>query len=85
MDQVWRNGVAGRGIALAIALSASLSTAQAIRTTHAPGVDFSKYHTYQWVEIKGQHPDPNVDAQIKLSIDSDWQPKVKKRQPKLQI
>jgi hypothetical protein len=43
---------------------------QTIRTTHSPGVDFSKYHTYKWVEIKGQHADPSVDAQIKQSIDA---------------
>jgi Domain of unknown function (DUF4136) len=42
----------------------------AVRTSHAAGVNFSKYHTYKWVEIKGQHPDPIVDAQIKQSIDS---------------
>jgi len=41
-----------------------------VRTSHTPGVNFSKYHTYRWVEIKGQHPDPGVDAQIKQSIDS---------------
>ena len=44
--------------------------AQGIRTSYAPGVNFSKYHTYRWVEVKGQHPDQSVDAQIKLSIDS---------------
>jgi Domain of unknown function (DUF4136) len=43
---------------------------QAYRTTHAPGVDFSKFHTYKWVEVKGEHPDPIVNAQIKQSIDS---------------
>jgi hypothetical protein len=42
----------------------------AVRTSHAAGVDFSKYHTYKWVVIKGQHPDPSVDAQIKQSIDA---------------
>ena len=42
-----------------------------VRTSHAPGINFSKYHTYKWVEIKNQqHPDPSVDAQIKQSIDS---------------
>lgn len=42
-----------------------------VRTSYAPGVNFSKYHTYRWVEIKHQqHPDPSVDVQIKQSIDS---------------
>ena len=45
-------------------------TAQIVRTSHAAGVNFSKYRTYRWVEVKGQHPDPRVDAQIKQSIDS---------------
>jgi uncharacterized protein DUF4136 len=44
--------------------------AQTVRTSYQPGLDFSKFHTYRWVEIKGVHPDPNVDAQIKQSIDS---------------
>ena len=44
--------------------------AQTVRTSYQPGLDFSKFHTYRWVEIKGMHPDPNVDAQIKQSIDS---------------
>jgi hypothetical protein len=44
--------------------------AQTARTSYQPGLDFSKFHTYRWVEIKGVHPDPDVDAQIKQSIDS---------------
>lgn len=44
--------------------------AQDVSTTYAPGYNFSKYHTYKWVEIKGLHPDPTVDAQIKQSFDS---------------
>lgn len=44
--------------------------AQTVRTSYQPGLDFSKFHTYRWVEIKGVHPDPDVDAQIKQSIDS---------------
>ena len=47
-----------------------VAPAQTVRTSYTPGVDFSKYHTYKWVEIKGQHPDPGLDAQIKQSIDS---------------
>src|ERR1700750_1492699 len=42
---------------------------QTARTSYQPGLDFSKFHTYRWVEIKGIHPDPNVDAQIRKSID----------------
>lgn len=71
MDRTWRNGFIGGGIMVALALSiSSLAMSQSIRTTHAPGLDFSRYHTYRWVEIKGQHTDPTVDAQIKQSIDA---------------
>jgi Domain of unknown function (DUF4136) len=45
--------------------------AQTVRTSYVPGTNFSKYHTYTWVAVKGgEHPDPSVDAQIKQSIDS---------------
>jgi hypothetical protein len=47
-----------------------VTLAQTVRTSYAPGINFSKYHTYRWVVIKGQHPDPTVDAQIKQSIDT---------------
>ena len=43
---------------------------QAVKTSRTAGVDFSKYQTYKWVELKGHHPDPVLDAQIKQSIDS---------------
>jgi hypothetical protein len=35
-----------------------------------PGVNFSKYHTYRWVEVKGHHPESTLDAQIKQAVDS---------------
>ena len=47
-----------------------VTVAQTVETTYAPGFDFSKYRTYKWVALKGQHPDPSVDAQIKQSVDS---------------
>src|SRR3974390_1822139 len=62
-----------RTLSLVLALTALLCTftlAQSVRTSYTPGVDFSKFHTYKWVEIKGHHPDPSLDSQIKQSIDS---------------
>ena len=53
-----------------VSLLCSVAVAQTVRTTFLPGVNFSKFRTYRWVEVKGQHPDPAVDAQIKQSIDS---------------
>ena len=41
-----------------------------VTTSHTPGVNFSRYHTYKWVESARQHPDPSVDAQLKELIDS---------------
>ena len=59
------------GAVLAVALFACCAiVAQAVRTEAAAGVDFSKYRTYKWVEVKGYHPNPTVDQQIKQSIDS---------------
>jgi hypothetical protein len=58
---------------LAIAFVAgSVTFAQNIDSSHLPGVDFSKYHTYRWVVIEGrQHPDPDKDAQIREVIDHE--------------
>jgi hypothetical protein len=45
--------------------------AQSVTTSYTPGINFSKYHTYRWVSIKGtEHGDPAVDAQIRESLDS---------------
>jgi Domain of unknown function (DUF4136) len=49
----------------------SVALAQEVRTNYMPGTDFTKYHTYRWVNIEGgTHPNQIVDAQIKQSIDS---------------
>ena len=57
---------------LVIALLASaVMLAQDVRTNHMPGTDFSKYHTYKWVNIEGgAHPNQIQDAEIKRSVDS---------------
>ena len=59
------------GVLCCVTVAQKDQQSEMVRTSYAPGIDFSKYHTYKWVEIKGQHhPDPSVDAQIKQSIDS---------------
>jgi Domain of unknown function (DUF4136) len=65
------------GPALVLALVAwSVTYAQEVRTNYMPGTDFSKYHTYAWVdEVQGVpaiggHPDQILDGQVKRSIDS---------------
>ena len=60
------------GIALVIALCfARPASAQTVHYNFMPGTDFSKYHTYKWVEIEGaSHPNGIVDAEIKQAVDS---------------
>ena len=53
-----------------------MTFAQDVRTNYMPGTDFSKYHTYTWVdEVQGVpsvggHPDQILDTQVKQAIDS---------------
>src|SRR5579864_1023594 len=77
MRQKSRNWTARFGAALILALVAcSVTFAQDVRTNYMPGTDFSKYHTYVWVnEVQGVpavvgHPDQILDAQVKEAIDS---------------
>ena len=72
-----RNWMAKFGPALAFALVAcSVTYAQDVRTNYMPGTDFSKYHTYAWVdEVKGVprvggQPDQILDTQVKEAVDS---------------
>jgi Domain of unknown function (DUF4136) len=57
---------------LAVALLAcSAALAQDVRYNFMPGTDFSKFHTYKWVNIEGgSHPNQIVDAEIKQAVDS---------------
>lgn len=48
-----------------------LASGQDVRHNAMPGVDFSKFHTYKWVEIEGgAHPNQIVDAEIKQAVDT---------------
>ncbi len=65
------------GPALVLALVVcSVTFAQDVRTNYMPGTDFSKYHTYAWVNdvqgvpAVGGQPDQILDAQVKQAIDS---------------
>jgi Domain of unknown function (DUF4136) len=65
------------GPALVLAfLACSVTYAQDVRTNYMPGTDFSKYHTYAWVDaVKGVpqvggQPDQILDAQAKQAVDS---------------
>jgi len=47
-----------------------LTLARTVSTIRAPGINFSKNHTYRSAVAKGQHFDPSVEAPIRQSIDS---------------
>ncbi len=71
------SAVAKFGPALGLALVAcSVTFAQDVRTNYMPGTDFSKFHSYAWVNdvqgvpAVGGHPDQILDAQVKQAIDS---------------
>ena len=59
-----------------VLVACSLAFAQDVRTNYMPGTDFSKYHTFAWVdEVQGVpsvggHPDQILDTQVKQAIDS---------------
>jgi len=56
---------------LALLFTAGRLAAQDVKYNFMPGTDFSKYHTYKWVNIEGgAHPNQIVDAEIKQSVDS---------------
>src|SRR3974377_2179978 len=79
-SMIWqksRNWKAKVGPAVLLALVAcSVTHAQDVRTNYMPGTDFSKYHTYAWVdEVKGVpliggRPDQILDTQVKQAVDS---------------
>ena len=77
MWQKSRKWKAKFGPALVLALVAcSVTRGQDVRTNYMPGTDFSKYHSYAWVdEVKGVprvggQPDQILDTQVKQAVDS---------------
>jgi Domain of unknown function (DUF4136) len=76
---MWQKSQNGRekfGLVLVLALVAcSVTRGQDVRTNYMPGTDFSKYHTYAWVnEVKGVpriggQPDQILDTQVKQAVD----------------
>jgi hypothetical protein len=66
-----RSGAIQIALAMGLALlGCGFALAQDVKYNYMPGTDFSKYHTYKWVDIKGSmHPDQIVDAQIKQAVD----------------
>ena len=77
MWQTSRNWISNFGPAFVLALVAcSVTYGQDVRTNYMPGTDFSRYHTYAWVDevqgvpTVGGRPDQILDTQVKQAIDS---------------
>lgn len=66
-----RNALTPIGFGFAFILAASIASAQDVKVNSMPGVDFSKFHTYKWVNIEGgAHPNQIIDAEIKQATDA---------------
>jgi hypothetical protein len=72
MRRMNRSPLLATTMTVAMALVACIVAAgQDVRHNSMPGVDFSKYHTYKWIDIEGgAHPNQIVDAEIKQSVDT---------------
>jgi hypothetical protein len=72
MLNTYRNISTRLTVTAALALMACVVTAgQQVHSNSLPGTDFSKYHTYKWVDIPGgAHPNQIVDAEIKQAVDT---------------
>ena len=52
-------------------LLSSAALAQKVTYNFMPGTDFSKYHTYKWVDIPSTvHPNQIVDQEIKQAVNN---------------
>jgi len=87
MWQEFQNRMARFGPALVVALiTCSMMHGQEVKTDYVPGTDFSKYHTYKWIDSSEaavpipvplpirelRHPNQILDTHIKQSIDSQF-------------
>ena len=63
-------------VGVLLCLTVGRLSAQQVTYNFMPGTDFSKYHTYKWVEIPSNvHPNQIVSQEIKDSINSVLQSK----------
>jgi hypothetical protein len=72
MRKTYRSLLSRLTVTAALALMACIATAgQDVNSNYLPGTNFSKFHTYKWVNIPGgSHPDQIVDTEIKQAIDT---------------
>src|ERR1700761_7547986 len=58
-------------VTLLLFLTAATLGAQDVTYNSMPGTDFSKFHTYKWIDIPGgAHPNQITDAEIKQAVDA---------------
>jgi uncharacterized protein DUF4136 len=58
-------------VAALMLLTAGSGAAQQVTYNFMPGVDFTTFHTYKWVEIPGGvHPNQIVDQEIKQAVNN---------------
>jgi len=58
-------------LAVLLLFTAGTLAAQQVTYNFMPGTDFSKYHTYKWVEIPSNiHPNQIVDQEIRQAINN---------------
>jgi hypothetical protein len=58
-------------VPIALIVMVCTALAQDVRTNFMPGTDFTKFHSYKWVNIEGgAHPNQIVDQEIKQAVDS---------------
>src|SRR5215469_8035769 len=63
-------------VAALLLLTAKTLTAQDVKYNFMPGTDFSKYHTYKWVDIPSNvHPNPIVAQEIRDAVNNTLQGK----------
>jgi Domain of unknown function (DUF4136) len=63
-------------VALLLLLLGAAASAQEVRYNYMPGTDFSKYHTYKWVDIPSNvHPNQIVAQEIRDAVNNSLQSK----------
>jgi hypothetical protein len=58
------------GFCLALFFFCSIGLAQDVTYNALPGTNFANFHTYQWANCGGAHPDSITDTEIKNDIDA---------------
>ena len=59
-------------VVLLLILTSGIATAQQVAYNYMPGTDFSKYHTYKWVNIPSNvHPNQIVVQEIREAVNND--------------